>query len=158
MIARAFVAVLVVGLVVLTSCAATRHRVRYLAAPEPTIATTTSAVRTTSTPTLQRASRGRPRPAAALTAGAGDLLDRMATCESNRNTRAVAIIAGRPRYFGAFQMTPGSWARYGNGQPILEQTYEVQKAAAARQLGAEGLGPWPVCGPRAASTGGGGSW
>lgn len=93
-------------------------------------------------PTTKKPERVIPPKPSRSRAPVGDVWRALGNCESGNNPRSVG---GGGRYFGAFQMTPGSWGRFGNGGAILEQSWGEQQAAAARQQAAEGWGPWPHC-------------
>lgn len=128
-----------------------------------------NATTTTTLPRSARAARSRPARVAlgsALPAPVGDLLDRLAHCESQNNPKAVG---GKGAFYGAFQFMPRTWWALTRGTPwkreyfgavaaeITDKSYAEQKAVAARIPVSAWGRQFPVCGPRALS-GGGGSW
>lgn len=114
----------------------------------PTLTTTTS----TSPPTTARRAAPRPsrasvrpvRPPAPAPA-AGDLLDALATCESGRNPRAVSR---NGKYFGAFQFLLSTWRQLGGTGNPVDQSYEEQKAMAAKIPVSAWGGQFPHCARR----------
>lgn len=81
-------------------------------------------------------------------AASGDRFDRLASCESGQNPRAVSPTG---KYRGAFQFSIPSWHGAGmTGDPV-DFSYSDQKAAAERWAGMTNpSGQWPVCWPRSA--------
>lgn len=108
-------------------------------------------VETIAPTTLKRASRSRtttprartaPRP---QVAASGDLLDRLAGCESGRNPRAVG---GGGRYWGAFQFLLSTWRSLGGTGNPIDHSYEYQKSIAAKIPVSAWGRQFPVCARR----------
>jgi membrane protein involved in colicin uptake len=81
------------------------------------------------------ATPSQPRPAVS-----GDILDRLAQCESgmtNANTGNG--------YYGYFQFLPSTWRSMGESGLPIDHPYEVQKAAAGRLIERSGWGQFPGC-------------
>ncbi|GAA3847893.1 transglycosylase family protein [Saccharothrix violaceirubra] len=90
---------------------------------------------------------GAPLALAAGTAqaqGSGVNWDAVAACESGGNW---SINTGNG-YYGGLQFSPGTWAANGgSGQPHLASR-EEQIRVAENVMQTQGIGAWPVCGPR----------
>jgi peptidoglycan hydrolase-like protein with peptidoglycan-binding domain len=71
-------------------------------------------------------------------------LQRIATCESGGNPRAISA---NGRYRGKYQFDRATWRAYGGsgGDPANASEAE-QDRVAAKLLAARGTSPWPVCG------------
>jgi len=85
-----------------------------------------------------RASTGPPvKPAVRAT------LERIATCESHRNPRAIG---GGGAFRGKYQFTYGTWAAVGGKGDPAHASEAEQDRRAALLLSRGGSSPWPVCG------------
>ena len=76
----------------------------------------------------------------------GDLLDRIARCESGGNPRAVSPSG---KYRGAWQWDLPTWRSAGGAGDPINFDYATQKAVAYRLYQMRGIQPWPHCGPKA---------
>jgi hypothetical protein len=80
---------------------------------------------------------------AGLNPGVRGLLERIASCESHGNPRAIG---GGGAFRGKYQFTFGTWASVGGkGDPAAAPEHE-QDRRAAMLLTRSGSSPWPVCG------------
>jgi hypothetical protein len=80
---------------------------------------------------------------AGLTPAVRAILERIATCESKGNPRAIG---GGGAFRGKYQFTYGAWRSVGGkGDPASASEAE-QDRRAARLLRRSGTSPWPVCG------------
>ncbi|QFZ16476.1 transglycosylase family protein [Saccharothrix syringae] len=97
---------------------------------------------------------GAPLGLAAGTAsaqGSGVNWDAVAACESGGNW---AINTGNG-YYGGLQFLPSTWAANGGSGMPNQASREEQIRVAENVLASQGIGAWPVCGPK--GLGGGGS-
>jgi LysM repeat protein len=92
-----------------------------------------------------------------LTAGAASASsinwDAVAQCESGGNW---AINTGNG-FYGGLQFTESTWLAYGGGsyaQYANEASRSAQITIAEKVLAGQGIGAWPVCGPRGYTSGG----
>ena len=92
-----------------------------------------------------------------LTAGAASAAsvnwDAIAQCESGGNW---AINTGNG-FYGGLQFTESTWLGYGGGSYAKyanQATRAEQIAIAEKVLAGQGIGAWPVCGPRGYTSGG----
>jgi resuscitation-promoting factor RpfA len=79
--------------------------------------------------------------------------DAVAQCESGGNW---AISTGNG-FYGGLQFTEQTWLGYGGGsyaQYANEASRSEQIAIAEKVLAGQGIGAWPVCGPRGYTSGG----
>jgi resuscitation-promoting factor RpfA len=79
--------------------------------------------------------------------------DAVAQCESTGNW---AINTGNG-FYGGLQFTESTWLAYGGGayaQYANEATRAQQIAIAEKVLAGQGIGAWPVCGPKGYTSGG----
>lgn len=75
----------------------------------------------------------------------------VAACESSGNWAADTGNG----YYGGLQFAPSTWTGYGGGRyaPMANEATEWQQITIAeRVLLGQGVGAWPVCGPRAGLT------
>lgn len=68
--------------------------------------------------------------------------DRLATCESTHDAKAVSPDG---KYLGAFQFDLTTWHSLGMMGSPTDYSYEVQKEAAEDLQSKRGWSPWPVC-------------
>jgi LysM repeat protein len=90
-------------------------------------------------------------PAQAAHAESGVNWDAVAQCESGGNWN---INTGNG-FSGGLQFTRGTWAGYGGTQyasSAHRATRDQQIAVAEKVMHGQGIGAWPVCGPRGGST------
>lgn len=79
--------------------------------------------------------------------------DAVAQCESTGNW---AINSGNG-FYGGLQFTESTWLAYGGGQYAQyanQATRAQQIAIAEKVLAGQGIGAWPVCGPKGYTSGG----
>jgi len=79
--------------------------------------------------------------------------DAVAQCESTGNW---AINSGNG-FYGGLQFTESTWLAYGGGayaQYANQATRAQQIAIAEKVLAGQGIGAWPVCGPKGYTSGG----
>ena len=79
--------------------------------------------------------------------------DAVAQCESTGNW---AINSGNG-FYGGLQFTESTWLAYGGGQyaQYANQASRAQQIAIAEKvLAGQGIGAWPVCGPKGYTSGG----
>jgi resuscitation-promoting factor RpfA len=79
--------------------------------------------------------------------------DAVAQCESGGNW---AINTGNG-FFGGLQFTESTWLAYGGGsyaQSANQASRSAQITIAEKVLAGQGIGAWPVCGPRGYTSGG----
>ncbi|MBW4718972.1 LysM peptidoglycan-binding domain-containing protein [Saccharothrix obliqua] len=109
--------------------------------------TTSAAVRTVAKVAVAGAIVGAPLGLAAGTAnaqGSGVNWDAVAACESGGNW-GTATGNG---YYGGLQFLPSTWqANGGSGMPN-QASREEQIRVAENVLASQGIGAWPVCGPK----------
>lgn len=72
----------------------------------------------------------------------GDILDRIAKCESGNNPRAISP---NGTYRGAWQFDLGTYHSNGGVGDPIDSSYAVQKSVAATLYAKRGGAPWPVC-------------
>jgi cell wall-associated NlpC family hydrolase len=70
--------------------------------------------------------------------------DKVAQCESGGNW---SINTGNG-YSGGLQFTPSTWRAYGGTGVAHQASRSTQIAVAERVLAGQGIGAWPVCGPK----------
>jgi nucleoid-associated protein YgaU len=90
---------------------------------------------------------GAPLSMAAGTAqaqGSGVNWDAVAACESGGNW---SINTGNG-YYGGLQFTPGTWAANGGTGSAASASRAEQIRVAENVLRSQGIGAWPVCGPK----------
>jgi nucleoid-associated protein YgaU len=92
-----------------------------------------------------------------VTAGAASAAsvnwDAVAQCESGGNW---AINTGNG-FYGGLQFTESTWLAYGGGsyaQSANQASRSAQITIAEKVLAGQGIGAWPVCGPRGYTSGG----
>lgn len=83
-----------------------------------------------------------PQPLSGGSSSVGDVLDRIAQCESGGNPTRVSA---NGLYRGAWQFDLQTYhANGGSGDPI-DHSYAEQKAVAQTLYAKRGGAPWPVC-------------
>jgi LysM repeat protein len=90
---------------------------------------------------------GAPLTMAAGTAsaqGSGVNWDAVAQCESGGNW---SINTGNG-FYGGLQFTQSTWASHGGQGSAVNASREQQIAVAERVMKTQGIGAWPVCGPK----------
>ncbi len=80
---------------------------------------------------------------AGLTSGVRATLQRIASCESGGNPRAIG---GGGAYRGKYQFSFGTWATVGGKGDPARASESEQDRRAAMLLTRSGAGHWPVCG------------
>ena len=88
-----------------------------------------------------------PAPSPAPASPGGVNWAAIAACESGGNWSASTGNG----FYGGLQFTEQTWLGYGGGRyaPTASQATPAQQIAVARQvLAGQGIGAWPVCGPR----------
>jgi cell wall-associated NlpC family hydrolase len=83
-----------------------------------------------------------------ITSAVPGVWQRVAECESSGNWS----IADGNGFYGGLQFTESTWLAYGGGAYARSAnlaTAAEQVAVAERVLASQGVGAWPVCGPRA---------
>lgn len=111
----------------------------------PTTTTSSTIAAPRRVPPVASRSASRPRPTVPPTVGAGDLLDRLAQCESHGNPRAISA---NHRYFGAWQFLLSTWHNLGGTGNPIDHTYAEQRAVAALIPVASWRTQFPVCSRR----------
>lgn len=81
--------------------------------------------------------------AASITAPYRAWLNKVATCESTNNTRAVSP---NGKYRGLFQFDMQTWASVGGRGDPIDASRSEQELRAVLLLKRRGTSPWPVCG------------